>query len=584
MSAHNPYLHELLNRAKQRYSKDRLDMSTADWICENTTLRNKPFNFDRFPFQEAIVNDWHPNMDVIKPSQVGLTEVQIRKSCAFLVRNPYTSLIFTFPHTEMRKKNSQTRIQPLVKENDVFNLDNGSDTIRSMTLMSIGQSFLMVSIATEEDATSTPADVVMNDELDLSDPKYIALFNSRMQNSDWRINQRFSTPTFPNAGVDLGYQSSDQRQYLVRCYACNHWQAPEFTREFVVIPGLPDSLADLSQLDSKLIEAYDIDVAAGAICCSKCHRPLDLGNKEAREWVAKYPSRTLARGYQVTPFSVGHLGVPYIIDQLLKYKKLENMRGWYNTVLGRPYSDPNAQIPLAAIERAFTGVESISEPSRFLPAWLGIDMGHTCHLVLGTGDRIDNITIQLFETVPIDNLLERVKELKKDWRIVGGTLDRHPLEPNARAVRDEMDFVVLPAEYRGQQEVNFVKDKEGNIIHLQLNRTQALDEVARQMRRGTLRFQGYGSQKAVITEHLRDLVRDESPEQEATWIKLTGNDHYFHAIGFMLAGVKYRQLEYLLDAEPRSVIYCSGVNIKTETGNMLGDTKSLRGVTPWLIQ
>jgi phage terminase large subunit GpA-like protein len=51
-----------------------------------------------------------------------------------------------------------------------------------------------------------------------------------------RITQKFSTPTFVGYGIDKSYKLTDQREYEIRCPACNHWQIPLFTPKFVHCP------------------------------------------------------------------------------------------------------------------------------------------------------------------------------------------------------------------------------------------------------------------------------------------------------------------------------------------------------------
>jgi hypothetical protein len=57
------------------------------------------------------------------------------------------------------------------------------------------------------------------------------------------------------------------------------------------------------------------------------------------------------------------------------------------------------------------------------------------------------------------------------------------------------------------------------------------------------------------------MVRDEQPEKPATWIKLTGNDHYFHAFAFCIAGMKLKELEYGLFTDQRSVVSVMGADL-----------------------
>lgn len=559
----------LLERLENRYSKDSAEMTMADWIAANTTLRNKPFSYDRYPFQRQIASDMHPNMDCEKCSQVGLTEIQIRKTLGFLVRNQGTTAIMTFPDIAMFEKNSRTRIQPLVKKDKVFNTEMDEKAIRSKPLMQFGTSFLHVTAANESDATSTPADMVMNDEVDLTDPAMLALFNSRMQNSDWRINQRFSTPTHVGFGIDLGYQASDQHEFMVKCDACNHWQIPLFTRDFVEIPGLPDDIGNLADIDVSIID--QIDLANACYVCERCRAPLDLGRDDNREWVPRYPNRTHARGYRVRPSCTSRLSPQYIIEQLLKYKERDYVRGWYNTVLGEAFTPGNARLNKAEIDACFTGQMSMPAPNNDLPHFIGIDMGQICTIVLGRGPTQETCKPILFETVHVDNLLQRIKELRAQFRIVSGACDRQPYEPTADAVFKESDGIIMPVEYRGTQEVRLVKNALDEITHAQAERTKLLDTVVRHIRARNCMMSGYGNLRTVITEHLMDMVRDEKPEEPAKWVKLTGNDHFFHAMGYMYFSYKIREvLDAQLEEDIRTTVFVGTVTMGALNENMLG--------------
>jgi len=576
----NPYVEELLRRIENRYAIDSADMPMGEWLCQNTTLRGRPFSFSRYPFQRRIADDMHPNMDVIKPSQVGLSEIQIRKSLGFVARNRGTTLIFTMPNEKMFKRMSTTRIKPLVDEEKVFNLETrtGEKPTRSMGLYQIGSSFMFVTGATEGDATSISADAVMNDEVDLTDQQMLALFNSRLQNSDWKLNQRFSTPTFSHFGVDKGYSVSDQHSYLCKCDACNHWNDPRFVPEHVEIPGLPDDLNSLTEIDETMIDTGRLDLVNAYVKCEKCHAPLDLGREENREWVPKFPSRTHHRGFRVSPFSTSRLGVEYIVTQLLKYKSRDYLRGWYNTVLGEAFTDGNSRLSDADIHACFTGQMSVPEIDKEAPSWLGIDIGQTCHLILGQGSSTHRIAVALFEEVPIKDLIPRVQELLATYNVIGGACDRYPYTPTADELYEVTDHKVIPVEYRGQKEVNLVKDQvSGEITHAQMNRTKLIDVAAACIRGKRVSFSGYGNQKAVITEHLKDMVRDENPEVEAKWVKLTGNDHYFHALAFLLGALKLKETQNHLFTDPRGTVAVIGVETKELHGKSLGSGRKPAG-------
>ncbi len=565
----NPYVKTFLNQVAERFSEDSVNMTNLDWLSRNTTLRNRPFNTKGYEFQDQIINDMHPNLVVIKPSQVGATECQIRKSLAFLLRNPGTSLIFTEPNEDMFTRTSNTRVKPMISKDKVFNTpqDKENRATRSLGLMQFGQSFLYLVPAIESAATSIPADAVFIDELDLSDQQMVALFASRLQNSKHKITQKFSTPTFPSFGVDLDYQSSDQNLYMVRCQHCNHWSHPEFTREFVHLHGPSESLP-LVELDRTFQD--QIDFSSSYIKCPKCHKPLDLNDKSLRQWVATYPSRVNSRGYRISPFSTGRLDLAYIYKSLWEYQKNEYLRGFYNTVLGVTHSDSNTQLQEADISACMKQPAPVDYGND--PIWVGIDMGQTAHVVIGKHLRDGTTVVLNMYTIAVHELVEHCKTLVNTYNVVGGALDRHPYEPTAREIFQVTKGKILPVEYRGARDTNLVMDQYDNLSHGQANATWFLDQVATRVRKGTLHINGYGLNKRVVIEHFRDMVREETPGEPAKWRKLTGNDHFFHATGFLCVAPHMRELALLESkADMRTMALGIGVNV--------GDTPNLAGIS-----
>jgi hypothetical protein len=576
----NPYIAELIARIDRRFNVDSAAMTLGDWICANTTLRGQPFSFDRYPFQKAIADDLHNNIDVIKPSQIGLTEVQIRKALSFAARYRGTSSIFTLPTDVMFKRISPTRIKPIVDEDKCFNLETrtGEKPVRSMGLIQIGTSFVYVTGASEGAATSISADAVFNDELDLSDQKMIALFNSRLQNSDWKISQRFSTPTFTNYAIDKGFQSSNQFEYLCRCAACRHWQAPTFKPHFIHLPGLSADLNDLSEIDTQMLE-NGLDLQGAYVKCERCGTALPLGDTDYREWVPRYPTRDHHHGYRVSPFSTDRLTIGYIVQQLLRYKERDFMRGWYNTVLGEAYTDGSSRLSDADINACFTASASIPEIDPHKPTWIGIDMGQTCHAVVAQGDTIDSLHCVRFVNFPVSHLQEWVGEMLATYNVIGGSCDRHPYTPTADELRAISEGRIIPCEYRGQKPMNFIKDVvTDEVSHIQVNRTRAADQVARVIRNKRIRFSGYGLERSTITEHLKDMVRDENPEVEARWVKLTGNDHYFHAVIFLLIGVEMKATQESLFSDIRTTVGLMAVDVIGSNNTLFGISKKAQGL------
>lgn len=527
-------------------------MSMSEWIEKNTKLRKRPFSFqDGFEFQRAIVDDMHEKMYVTKCSQIGLTEVQLRKFAAFLTRTTAINGIFTLPDDNMMKRVSQTRFSPIITEGNVFNL--GADKpIRSIQLYQINQSFGYFTGNKESDATSINADFLFHDELDLSNMEMIGLFQSRLQGSKIRITQSFSTPTFEGFGIDAGFKASDQHEYLVRCESCNHHDIPQFTPEYIALPGLSGDINDLTEIDADA--AARIDMAKAHVRCSKCGSKLNLHDPALRSWVPRHPGR-LARGYRVSPFCVPHLDIKYIIGQLLEYKQKDALRRFHNTVLGEPYNDANARITEESIRAIMRSPSKLAISSE--PVFIGIDAGITCHIVLIHVGGSKPVAFE-WRQVLADNLKDEVETILNDYNVIGGVMDRNPYTPLANEIRDLSRGRILPTEYAtspGAAGLTLVKDELDNLSHIKANRTQMLDNVATTIKRRGIDFVGYNNQDHLLIQHLRDMVRIEKEDQTVVWQKLNGNDHYFHALGYALFALRSNEaLLYRSDADVREFV------------------------------
>ena len=522
---------EFLERLKSRIKSSRSNETVVEWVCNNTTLKGKPFSLKRHKFQEAILNDMHPNLTIKKLSQMGISEISIRKSLWFLTQNPGTSVLYTYPTIDMKRRNSQTRFKPILDTD--FPSKTGESLIRNNDVMQIGSSFLYVSANVEGDATSTPVDFIINDEYDLSNQEFLALVNSRIQHSNFKIKQSLSTPTFDSFGVSLEYSTSDQREYWCQCEHCNHWQIPMYNLDNVYIPNLPDSVGDLRRdIDPTLAVSLDLDNAY--VKCSKCGKRLNLGDDAKREWVAKYPDRTHSRGYWIRPFSSDLLSIKYLVTTMADFIKKDEVRRAYNTVLGEEYADKNSRLEIKDIMECMVD-DRPPEIDKGKPCFVGIDVGVNCHLTIVTNDS----DVVLFEVIPFDNLIDRMKELDEKYTIVCGAIDRHPQIILSNMLRDYSEGRIYPVVYTGIRDADPHKDIAGNIDYYNVNRTNALDTIKELINTHKMKFYGYGNLKSTITEHLRDMYRDDGVDgKEPRWIKMTGNDHFFHSLGYTFVAKK----------------------------------------------
>lgn len=563
---------ELLQTCRERYGSSDANVDIATWLCENTTLNRKPFSFKHYPFQEEIAKDEHTKLYVEKCSQVGLTEVQIRKFFAMLRRTSGLVGIFTLPNDLMFKRIYNGRMKPILDADGIFNPPMGIKPVRNMDMTQIFDSFGYQTGCKEGDATSISADFLFHDELDLSPMNMIGLFQSRLQNSQLRMTQSFSTPTFLDYGINSGYQLTDQREYVIKCRACNHTQVPRFDLPFIEIPNFKLDVEKLWDVTPEQITEMPLDEVF--IKCEKCARPLDLNDSEMREWVATYPTRTNTRGYKVRPFSTGRIAPGYVFQQLAEYQRKDFLRGFFNTVLGEPFTESSAQLQREEIEKSMAPHGRPPQVGKDRPVFLGLDMGQVCHLVLHTDNPETGAPdFVLFEQIPIFQLEERLRGIRETYGIVQGCADRYPYTPTVDALRMETAGTIMPVAYGGKSVIVPHRDETGVTDYYTANRTSALDRVRTVITNQQSVLAGYGPYRETLITHLRDMVRDENPEKpeaEPEWKKLNGNDHFFHAMALSL--LARRVCEHVYTFDTQSLL-----------ANVLVDSMPTPGVTANLV-
>ena len=553
----NPYLQSLIEKLQEQ----RTDTDMAEWVCNNTTIAGKPFSFSGYSYQRDIINDMHPNLCCKKLSQVGITEIQIRKMLGFMVMNPGTRVLYTFPTSTLKDNNSKTRIRPLVDTDFPEEGGLGPKGIRNNDIIQIGSSFLYIANGSESDVTSTPADMVLNDEVDLGDSDFYSLVNSRLQNSTWKIKQSFSTPTFSGFGVSLEYQNSDQREYFIKCPHCGHWYVPMYDLNSVYIPGLPKYIQKLTDIREEV--AIDLDLDNAYVMCEKCHKPLNISDDSVREWVATYPSRIHSRGYQIRPFSTSRLSIKYLVMTVADYIKKGKIRRAYNTVLGEEYTEGDVRIDEAAIRSCFKS-RFVPEIPKDRPCYIGIDEGIVCHIVVYT----EGAALEFIRT-NYENLINKIKELDEKYNLVAGAIDRYPYTPLSNDIRDMTNGRIQPVVYGIGKIAEPKIEADKSISYYNCNRTMALDEVKSVVTKGQIEFFGYLDQEDIIVEHLRDMVREEKEgEKQPEWRKLNGNDHFFHALSYAMLA---KHIQYIANWSPnmeiRSIINLTGPKESSKNNN-----------------
>lgn len=560
----NPLALDLASRLRD-YAEDRMVLGNVSaWLCKHTRLHGHPFTFKGHEFQEEIVNSDHFDTDVIKPSQVGLSECSARVLLAFLASNQGVTAIYTMPTVQEAQRFSKARIDPVIE---------GSSTLRSLvksaadssSFKQLGQSQVFMAGTFGKALISIPTDLLVVDERDFSNPETLRTAESRLTHSRFAfdpetglplkdtdaddvsavrgIKKSFSTPTLPDVGVSASYALSDMRKRLVRCKSCGEWFWPSFL-DHCVVDGIDKKMDEITYFDVHRLEARGL-VNTCRMLCPSCHNPVTKANlmPEYREWVAERPHVKSKRGFHVSPFDLPTYHTP--VSLFLKLKDYGPETGHFrNFALGLPYADSTNSVVDSVVESCM--VLTPVPPDQALATGVtgcvaGLDIGKVSWFIVGkiVGDRVH---ILWLEPIPLSepgmneggNLLKRVLELLRAYRVISMVCDGYPYTDVILAIKQAWPMT-HPADYalRDAALPMYVpREADGSVS---CNRTKCLDYVVKRVNSGYFLFPKM-EEMAVARQHLQGMKRVERKDDEgktsADWVKCK-DDHYFHALNYL---------------------------------------------------
>ena len=243
------------------------------------------------------------------------------------------------------------KVDPIIENNQIMKSWMGSTN--SASLKQVGDNFIYFRGSWDpSSAISISAHVLVNDEVDRSNPKTLRTFRSRLDAAkftrpDMGWIWEFSNPSRPGKGVHERYEWSDQKHWFIKCPHCNEWQYMSW----------PES----------------VDIEREIYICGKCKRELSDDDRRVGEWVAKWPRRTDISGYWIS-----QLHVPVIPAKKVIKESLGDPEVFYNFTLGLPYVSKDMQLTVQAITQCLSPDEN-----PMIGNAMGVDVGVVKHYVIG---------------------------------------------------------------------------------------------------------------------------------------------------------------------------------------------------------
>ena len=120
------------------------------WALKYKTIKGKPLTFVSTknpykcrPWQQAILDDSHPNKVVEKSRQLGLSELNVTEVLQFLATHPQTKIMYTFPTYHQMNDFSTTRVNPVFKDSEYLS-SLLSTEVNNVSTKKIGSSYLLM--------------------------------------------------------------------------------------------------------------------------------------------------------------------------------------------------------------------------------------------------------------------------------------------------------------------------------------------------------------------------------------------------------------------------------------------------------
>lgn len=521
---------ERLRSSLSAHSKDTI----CEFITEHTYLKGKKFSFVGHEYQEAILKDPSSNIVITKSAQIGISEMSARLAVARSVLVNGFSTIYTLPSASAAQSFMKTRISPIIDSSPYLRELVSSD-VDNATVKRFGDSYIWLKgCQVDRQAISTPADMVVFDEVDNSDQDVMTLFESRIIHSDYKLTVKLSTPTIPGYGISKAFDTSKRKFNFAQCPHCSAWFYPDYY-EHVKIPGYSKPLSEITKRD---FASPSFLWHKAHLACPSCSKPVDLRTTK-RNWVVENPDDAFFdSGYRVSPFDNPMTILPQ--DLVKASVTFTRPQDFVNQRLGLPMEDSETSLALDELERAI-----ISEyPGGGHSYVMGLDMGNTCWAVIGAVLPDNTVIIVRVEPIPVHKVVSRVQELTLQYRLRMVVVDRGPMTEAVyqiqQTVRNSFAAVFVQSKnielfrvtdreaapdkgVEDMRQVNIAKDSVMDLM-MSMVRTHQILKVSDEHDR-------------VWQSHMMDNKRIKAfknGEMVYTWVKTTGEDHYAMALVYLI--------------------------------------------------
>lgn len=530
-------INDVLNRIESGIFGGFSVSQVAPWVQKYLTLNGRKVSFKGREYQERILESTAPLIVTKKCSQVGISELMLMRNLALMDIIDGFKIIHTLPSAVFAQRVMKTRVDPLIQGSDYVkakinkNLDNASVKQMGNSLLYLGGT------NTDAGVISTPADCIVVDELDFSVQENVEKLQSRLTASKYRWWNYVSTPTVPNFGIDAQFNATRRFFNYCKCKHCNSWFLPDYLQHV----RIPDYHGDLLAITKN--DLGNIRWREATLFCPSCHKPADL-SIENREWICENPLDT---GFDGEGFQINPTDAPEIIsmsDLVLWSTRFGRKVNFVNYHLGQTMEDEDTGISDKDLD---TMEVAGKNPVRGFKVF-GLDMGTTCHLVVGSTDGQGKITIIGLHQISYTDIEKELLRYVNLYRPTTIVADSQPYVETIHRLQQKLynlygSVYVTSRNLEPFRLIDREEDQQKTLLQVRqvnVNRNMALNNLMMDIRNGQIGI----IQNPLLSEyrsHLKDMKRtptstsvftgdgDNSEPDNYTWVKTSGSDHFHHA-------------------------------------------------------
>lgn len=473
------------------------------WSMAHIPLpKGAAWDFTGRSWQIDIFEDVSPMTVFMKPTQIGLTTINLSKYLFFAVHHD-CRLMYTLPRQDDVTDLVTSRLDEIIRNSPVLRSLSGN--VNNVRMKSLGGSFLHFMEASVP-PRMLDVDYLVHDEVDLSNQANLEQYASRLDASAFRELHRLSTPTISSYGIHALYESSDKKKWFVKCPRCNS----EFFLEWSL--------------------HFKSNSSKSWYACDRCGKEITAETIDDGRWIATGNGNSSISGYSISQMMTPTLTPPARLKQQSESMSPKNFA---NLRLGEPFAPTVGGISRSGIySSCFDSGHSRGMQSGDVSYFLGADQGNELHVAIGC--KVGNkLFVVHLEKISFESGFERLEYLIRRYRITKGIVDALPNRHSAYQVARNFNGRIRLATFSDIDSI-FREDGDDRVI---INKHDAYDNLSDLIDKGRIQF--YGSRSGMdsgvsdAVEHLTNMRRDEVVRStrsggeinKIVWVN-TGPDHY----------------------------------------------------------